>query len=72
MADDSGWLKVTRCNPVEWDKSIFERVSMVKAGQPTYVLALAQLQKALNSSTEALRSETQAAAFLLCTYEVCA
>jgi hypothetical protein len=48
----------------------FDDTQMLRAGQATYVQALALLQRSLNDSTEALRSETYCAAFLLCTYEV--
>lgn len=43
---------------------------MLCYGRSSYVQALVQLQKALNSPLEAVKSETQCAAMLLCVYEV--
>jgi hypothetical protein len=43
---------------------------MLRYGRSSYVQALVQLQKALNNPEEAVKSETQCAAMLLCIYEV--
>jgi hypothetical protein len=43
---------------------------MLRYGRSSYVQALVQLQKSLNNPVEAVKSETQCAAMLLCVYEV--
>jgi hypothetical protein len=43
---------------------------MLRYGRSSYVQALVQLQKSLNNPVEAVTSETQCAAMLLCVYEV--
>ena len=43
---------------------------MLRYGSKAYVKALACLQKSLNDPVEAITSETQCAAMLLCIYEV--
>lgn len=43
---------------------------MLRYGRSSYVQALVQLQRSLNNPVEAVKSETQCAAMLLCVYEV--
>lgn len=43
---------------------------MLRYGRSSYVQALVQLQRSLNNPVEAVKSETQCAAMLLCVYEL--